>query len=195
MKTKRMTVPVKYIVRPLTPDLWPSFEQLFGKSGACNGCWCIYWLIGPEYNKRPRDKNKSAFRRLVKRGPPPGLLAFDGEAPVGWCLLAPRNSLKWLDSRPSIRRIAGDRVWSIPCFFVHRQYRKRGVTSALIAAAVTAAKRAGGSSLECYPIEADAPGASGNLFTGVASTFARAGFKTIGRRGSRSPIMRRLLRA
>ena len=27
-------------IRPLTPDLWPAFEDLFGKQGACYGCWC-----------------------------------------------------------------------------------------------------------------------------------------------------------
>ena len=25
-------------VRPLTPDLWPAFEDLFGPTGACGGC-------------------------------------------------------------------------------------------------------------------------------------------------------------
>jgi hypothetical protein len=29
--------------RPLTPKLWRAFEDLFGKAGACNGCWCMYW--------------------------------------------------------------------------------------------------------------------------------------------------------
>jgi hypothetical protein len=25
-------------VRPLTPELWPALEDLFGDKGACNGC-------------------------------------------------------------------------------------------------------------------------------------------------------------
>ena len=32
-------------VRPLTPDLWPQLEELFGRVGACNGCWCMYWTM------------------------------------------------------------------------------------------------------------------------------------------------------
>ena len=32
---------MKLIIRPLTPDLWPALEDLFGKDGASNGCWCI----------------------------------------------------------------------------------------------------------------------------------------------------------
>ncbi len=56
-------------IQPLTPSLWPALEALFGKGGASNGCWCMYWRIGAEYHKRPRKKNKSAFRRIVKQGP------------------------------------------------------------------------------------------------------------------------------
>jgi hypothetical protein len=57
-------------IQPLTPFLWPALEALFGKGGASNGCWCMYWRIGAEYHKRPREKNRIAFRRIVKHGPP-----------------------------------------------------------------------------------------------------------------------------
>jgi hypothetical protein len=48
--------------------LWPDLEDLFGKKGACNGCWCMYCRIGSAYRKQPADKNKAAFRAIVKRG-------------------------------------------------------------------------------------------------------------------------------
>jgi hypothetical protein len=75
---------MKLVIRPLTLELWPAFEDLFGKSGASNGCWCMYWRLGSAYRNWPREKNKAAFREVVKRGPP-GLLAFDGDVAVGWC--------------------------------------------------------------------------------------------------------------
>jgi hypothetical protein len=40
---------MRLTVRPLTPDLWPALEDLFGKNGACNGCWCMYFRIGSAY--------------------------------------------------------------------------------------------------------------------------------------------------
>jgi hypothetical protein len=43
---------MKFTIRPLTPDLWPALDDLFGKNGACNGCWCMYWRLGPAYHKR-----------------------------------------------------------------------------------------------------------------------------------------------
>jgi hypothetical protein len=33
-----MQVEMKLTVRPLTPNLWPTLEDLFGKKGACNRC-------------------------------------------------------------------------------------------------------------------------------------------------------------
>jgi GNAT superfamily N-acetyltransferase len=178
----------RFRVRPLTPELWPAFEDLFGRNGACNGCWCMYWRIGSAYRKRPRAQNKMAFRDVVRRGPSPGLLAFDGELAVGWCQLTPRDALPALDRVWRLARPDAVQVWSLSCLYVRKGHRRRGVTSALIAAALGAAKRAGAPALEAYPLDADlTPSASG---TGFASTFARAGFRTVTRHVPPRPIMR-----
>jgi hypothetical protein len=60
---------MKHTIRPLTPDLWPSLEDLFGENGAVGGCWCMYWRIGRAMRKKPRAENKAAFREIVERGP------------------------------------------------------------------------------------------------------------------------------
>jgi GNAT superfamily N-acetyltransferase len=185
---------MKLTIRPLTPDLWPALEDLFGnKKGACNGCWCMYWRIGAAYRKRPREKNRAAFRRVVRDGPPPGLLAFDGDVAVGWCQLTPRDALPWLDREWRLRRVDDAPVWSLSCFYVRIGYRKRGVSAALIAAAVKAAKRAKAPYLEAYPLDADKTPSTSS--TGYASTFARAGFKTVGCHFPPRPIMRRDLKS
>ena len=175
-------------IRPLTPELWPALEDLFGVRGACSGCWCMYWRIGAAYRKRPGDKNKSAFREVVKNGPPPGLLAFDGDRAVGWCQLTPRDALPWLDRTWRLKRVDDLPVWSLSCFYVRIGYRRKGVTSALIAAAIKAAKRAHAPALEAYPLDASkSPSATS---TGYATTFARAGFKTVASPTAPRPIMR-----
>jgi GNAT superfamily N-acetyltransferase len=175
-------------IRPLTPDLWPALEDLFGRSGACNGCWCMYWRIGSRYRQRPRRLNRAAFREVVRRGPPPGLLALAGEVAVGWCQLTPREAVPWLDRTWRLRRVDDLPVWSLSCLYVRLGYRRRGVTSALIAAALRAARRAGAPALEAYPLDATLTGSASG--TGYASTFARAGFRTVARRVPPRPIMR-----
>lgn len=182
---------MKPTVRPLTPDLWPALEDLFGKNGACAGCWCMYWRIGSTYQKRPREQNKAAFREVVKRGPPPGLLAFDGDVAVGWCQLTPRADLPRLDNARLIKRVDDVPVWSISCFYVRKGYRKQGITSALVAAALQAAKRDGAVALEAYPVDTKMKKSASTLYTGTASTFERAGFRTIARHAPHRPMMRR----
>jgi GNAT superfamily N-acetyltransferase len=150
----------------------------------------MYWRIGPEYHKRPREKNKSAFHRIVKQGPPPGLLAFDGERPVGWCQLTPRQDLSWLNRKPALQPVDDMPVWALSCFYIRRGYRRRGVMTALIVEAVKAAKRASAPALEAYPVNTRQPGSTANVFTGTASTFRRVGFRTVARRQPSRPIMR-----
>ena len=123
--------------------------------------WRLQWLLvhvladRRAYRKRPREKNKAAFREVVKRGPPPGLLAFDGDVAVGWCQLTPRAALPWLDRMWRLKRVDEVPVWSLSCLYVRKGYRRQGVTSALIAAALKAARRAKAPALEAYPFDAD----------------------------------------
>ena len=179
---------MKFTILPLTPDLWPALEDLFGDVGPVSRCWCMYWRIGDSYRKRPREKNKEKFREIVKNGPPPGLLAFDGDLAVGWCQLTPRDALPWLDRAWRLKRVDDLPVWSISCFYIRKGYRKKGITTALIAAALDAAKRAGAPALEAYPFDADVSPSSTS--TGYVSTFKRAGFKIVARRVPPRPIMR-----
>jgi len=179
---------MKFAIRPLTPELWPALEDLFDGQWPVGRCWCMYWRIGNAYRKRPGDANRAAFCKLVRDGPPPGLLAFDGDRAVGWCQLTPRDALPWLDRTWRLKRVDAVPVWSLSCLYVRKGYRRRGVTSALIAAALETAKRAGAPALEAYPLDADlTPSASG---TGYVSTFKRAGFKIVARHVPPRPIMR-----
>ena len=187
----RTSAPLTLDVRPLTPDLWPALEDLFGPRGACNGCWCMYWRIGAEYRKRDRDKNKEAFRAIVNAGPPPGLIAFEGHLPVGWCQITPRNAVPQLDKVRRLRRMDELPVWSISCFYVRIGYRRRGVTTALIEAAMELARAARAPALEAYPLDAERTPSSS--WTGYVSNFLRSGFQEVARYEPPRPILRKML--
>jgi GNAT superfamily N-acetyltransferase len=178
------------IVRELTPDLWPALEDLFSAGGPVSRCWCMYWRIGAAYRQRSPAVNRDAFREVVGDGPPPGLLAFDDdkEVAVGWCQLTPRAALPALDRGSRLRRVDDAPVWSISCFYVRKGYRRHGVMTALITAALATARRHGAMAVEAYPLDGDlAPSATS---TGYATTFARAGFTTVVRHVPERPIMR-----
>jgi len=178
-------------VRPLTPALWPQLEELFGANGACGGCWCMFWRIGTAYQKTPAAKNKAAFKSVVKKGPPPGLLAFDGDIVVGWVQVTPRVALPGLDRSRMTARVDDAPVWSISCFYIRKGWRGKGVMTALIEGAAAFAKKAKAPALEAYPVKTTAKKSTTSIYTGVASSFAKAGFETVAAHVGHRPIMRR----
>ena len=179
---------MKLRVHPLTPDLWPSIEDLFEGGTACNRCWCMYWRIGRAYDKQPPKVNKEAFHQIVQEGPPPGLLALAGDTAVGWCQLTPRDSLGYLNRTSFLKPVDDLPVWCISCFYVRKGYRRQGVTSALVREALKIARNAGAPALEAYPLDKELSDTS--TWTGYASTFLKLGFKCAGRRRPPRPIMR-----
>jgi GNAT superfamily N-acetyltransferase len=185
----------KLRIHPLTPRRWPDLVKLFGPRGACGGCWCMWWrLPRAEWERRKGAGNKRALKRLVEAGEVPGLLAYAGREPVAWCALAPRERYPVLGRSRVLAPVDGKPVWSVVCFFVARAWRKRGVTSQLLAAAVAYARKRGARIVEGYPVVArrgEMPAAF--AYTGFPSAFRRAGFAEVARRSPVRPIMRRRL--
>jgi GNAT superfamily N-acetyltransferase len=177
---------------PLTPDRWRDFTCLFGRNGACAGCWCMWWrLSAGEWRKNRGARNRRAHLRLLKEQGPTGLLAYvDGE-PAGWCAVAPRTEYPRLATSRVLKAVDDQPVWSVTCFFVAKHHRHQGLTVVLLKAARSFVKRQGGSLMEGYPVEPMKPQADVFVFTGLASAFRKAGFKEVARRSPSRPIMRR----
>ena len=180
-------------VHPLTPYGWPDLESLFGPRGATGGCWCMYWrLPRSQFDYLKGDGNRDAFREIVAGAErPPGLLAYRGAVPVGWCAIAPRDEYTTLERSRVLMRVDDAPVWSITCFFVARASRRQGVTSVLIDAAIAFAAEHGARIVEAYPIDPRKPEVPPVFaWTGLASAFERAGFSEVARRSETRPIMR-----
>jgi GNAT superfamily N-acetyltransferase len=182
---------------PLTADRWQDFERLFGPRGACAGCWCMWWrLARADWVRGQGEENRRAMRKLVREGKAPGILAYAGGKPVGWCALGPRAEYSTLARSKTLGPVDDRPVWSITCFFVDRTQRRRGLTANLIRAALAHARAQGAHLVEAYPVEpvkAQVPALF--AYTGFASTFRRLGFVEVARRSATRPILRRRVRA
>lgn len=181
---------------PLTSHRWRDVERLFGQRGACGGCWCMWWkLTRSAFESQKGAGNKRAFKKLVARGVEPGLLAYTGGEPVAWCAVAPREAYPVLERSRVLARVDEQPVWSVVCLFVARPFRNQGLTVKLLKAAARYAARKGARILEGYPVEPRKdrlPDAF--AWTGLVSTFRKAGFHEVARRSQTRPIVRLALR-
>jgi GNAT superfamily N-acetyltransferase len=151
-------------------------------------------LLKPGYERGKGEGNREALRRLVASGPPPGVLAYEAEEPIGWCAVAPREEFPRL-ARSRAMRPPDDRpAWSVVCLFVAKEHRRRGVSVALLRGAAEFASRRGALLLEGYPIEPPS-GIMPDVFawTGTAAAFRAAGFAEVARPLPGRPVMRREL--
>jgi GNAT superfamily N-acetyltransferase len=179
---------------PLTFERWGELERLFGKHGACGGCWCMWWRqTRAEFSRQHGEANRIALRRIVESGVVPGILAYSDAEPVGWCAVEPRESYPTLDRSRTLARVDSEPVWSIPCFYIARHFRGKGLMPGLLTAAVDWAASHGARTVEAYPVEPGNKSAGSALYTGVVPVFRRAGFLEVCRRSKRQPIMRKTL--
>jgi GNAT superfamily N-acetyltransferase len=176
---------------------WEDLTALFGPNGAYSGCWCMWWRrSAQEFRDNGGAGNKAALRALVREQAPVGLIGYADGEPVGWCALAPRPAYPRLLRSNTLR--LGDpedeSVWSLPCLFVHRGHRRRGVATAMLEAAVGQARDRGAVVLEAYPVETAGRArlASAELYTGTVSLMAAAGFTVHDRPASGRRVVMRL---
>ena len=177
---------------PATKSRWPDFETLFGEKGACGGCWCMLWrLTRKEFEQQKGGGNRRAMQAIIESGQKPGLLFYSNNQPVAWCSVAPREQFPALERSRILKRIDDKPVWSISCFFIHKDYRKLGLGVRILEAVIQYVKKQGGRIIEGYPVEPK-KGKTADVFawTGLASFFRRTGFTECARRSETRPIMR-----
>jgi GNAT superfamily N-acetyltransferase len=185
-------------IAPLAISRWDDIVVVFGRGrGICSQCWCMYWrLPRAQFEAGLRLPNRRRFRARVKKGPPPGLLAYLDGDPVGWVQVGPRSDVpNWNGARrltaPMPDAPADDpRVWAVSCFATKAGCRGRGVSTALLKGAIDWARSKGARVLEACPVDTSSKRPSISLYHGVASTFERAGFRELRRRRPDRPLMR-----
>jgi GNAT superfamily N-acetyltransferase len=190
-------------IHPLTPDRWDDFVALFETDSICRMCWCVHHRLPPPIRREMKgEARKKHFRRVVEKGPPPGLLAYndDGEA-VGWMALASRpdqpefNTGRKASAVVDEKDASDPKVWAATCFFVRKDARGEGVTGALLEAGETWARKNGAMRVEACPMEHAVKRSASGLFVGPKRIFDRAGYETVIERKPGRPLVRKQLKS
>ncbi len=184
-------------------DDWDDVVAAFGRRGQDpDWCWCRRFFGGSENNTENSGgiTNRAALRLEIESASiAPGLLAYVDDTPAGWSRVMPRKSVPGVGKNRALRRILSEDpgAWWVTCFAVHQQYRRTGVSGALLEAAVRHAGSHGATSIQGHPVDVDALRAEkvggSALFTGTLRTFLAAGFEEIGRTYPSRPVMERNL--
>ena len=189
-------------IHPVTPDRWDDLVALFERPGPRGGtpipgnCWCMGWREDLPLRRLRRD----GMRELVVGGKRPGLLAYEDGRPVGWVAVAPRDEQERLRRSRLVKDDAVDgTAFAITCFYVDRDVRGDGVSSALLEAAVDDARGRGATAVDAYP-KADLPrharaggrAEENESFRGRRGAFERRGFVRVREVGARLVLRRHL---
>ena len=178
---------------PLTKANWNKFVQLFGDKGACGNCWCMYYrLKKAEFDQgKTNQGNKDAMQNIVYKQRPTGVLGFYDDQPIAWCAFAPREDFIKLENSRVHKRIDDEPVWSIPCFFIDKNFRRQGISVELLNAVVRYAKEQNIKIIEAYPTiptKKELPDTF--AWIGLYKSFERAGFEIVDRTSKSRPMVR-----
>ena len=180
----------QYRIEPVTPgragDL-AAFAVAHGKFGYCS---CLRWRLrsGP-FGQLTRAERTDTLTALVREEQPVGVLAYDGDEPVGWCSIAPRETYAAIMASRVIPQLPGAGVWSVTCFFLVSRVRRRGLLPPLLEGACGYAARSGALTAESYPW----PGGASYRFMGTRELYLAAGFREMTVPPGCRPVMRREL--
>jgi GNAT superfamily N-acetyltransferase len=184
-------------IHPLTPDRWDDFVALFETDSICKMCWCVHHRLPAAIRREATSASrKTAMGKIVKKGPPPGLLAYKGDEAVGWIAIAPRPATPdWNEGRKASaaelpEHGEDETVWGASCFFIRKDARGEGMTAKLLDAGADYAKSQGAKTLEACPMAHDEKRSTTGMFVGPKRVFERAGFKTVLERKAGRPLMR-----
>ena len=184
------------VVQEATAERWSDIAQVMGANGAYGGCWCTFWrLTNQQLPGRTAEDNRATLQAAVSSEQPAGLILYADGEPVGWCSVAPRLTFPRLFHTKgiSIDDPEDTSVWSVVCIYVRKEYRRLGVSSKLLGAAIDYARQHGAAVIEGYPVVDPSHGKRVGLATGTIGLFTRGGFSMQEQEPSGRRVVMRLM--
>jgi GNAT superfamily N-acetyltransferase len=163
-------------VRPA--DVYEDVRAVIGpKSPTSTVCFCLSYRIPSKLSNSLRGLERGEYvAELCREIPAPGVLAYDGDMPVGWAAIAPRAATTFARNR-KIPHVDELPVWSLWCIRVRPGHRGQGISHALIAGAVDFARTNGAPVVGAYPLDnGDTKVDLTMAYAGIRKNFEHAGF-------------------
>jgi len=179
-------------LKPLSDSTWDDFENLFGEKGACGQCWCMsFGLQKSDFEEGKKSGlNKERMSDLAKSNQATGLVAYLNKVPFAWMAFAPREDFKRLEKSRIHKPIDNEKVWSMPCFFMAKKYRRQGYSVHLLEKLKEYSARQHINIIEAYPTISSTNLPDPFVWVGLYKSFERAGFKIVDQTSKNRPMVR-----
>ncbi len=187
-----------FTLQALTPqrvdDFFTFFEQVAFADHPEWGCDCYCCFFHATdlktWDAVTGEINKAAAREMILNGDMRGLLAYDGDKPVGWC------HYDRLQNLPGARLFYGELASAddnralIACFTIAQGYRRQGIADMLLSAALKDLKALGVKTVEAYPALEN--GSDEHNYHGPLPLYEKHGF-TVVRKTKNNALMEKTL--
>jgi GNAT superfamily N-acetyltransferase len=190
-----------FTCEPLASASAPALAALFDRAGS--SCFCRYFHFEGDKNAwlaRLAFEPAENRRELSDRAARPALAGVVARLPdhsvIGWMKLERALDLPKLYAQRTYRNLpvlaeARERVYAVGCFLVDPAWRRRGVSSALLARGIELARVEGARAIEAFPRRAEGVGDE-ELWTGPFGLFTAHGFAIVHEQ-AQYPVLRREL--
>lgn len=174
-----------YTMKPLTPALVDDFFRFFDTIAfaehpewGCE-CYCCFYHATDlaVWDTVTGEINKAAARDMILNDQMHGLLAYDGDTPVGWChydrlanLPGARLFYAELASKDDTRAL-------IACFTIAQGHRRRGIADMLLGGALADLQAMGIKTAEAYPAVENS--SDEHNYHGPLSLYEKHGFTAV----------------
>lgn len=168
------------------------FLRLHSEENGCAWCRCVAWWVPTwdGWGERSAEENLALREELFDRGEHDGYLLYEGDEPVAWCQVGPRDRLAKLARQ--FERPPEPGVQAVTCFLVAPRARGRGAARAMLEGVLAdlraRASAEGIRAVEGFPRCAENARDPLELWNGPESLFRSLGFAAVAQVGERRVV-------
>ena len=183
-------------IKALSPETWDGFEALARRhNGVWGGCWCTWFHQCDSVKMGSAEDNRKLKHTLVMQGRAHAALVYDGDRTVAWCQYGSPGELPHIYHKKEVEADGYQPPdYRITCFFVDKEYRRKGAAKAALLGALDLIEQAGGETVESYPQDTREQKISASfLYNGTKTLFESCGFSFVKPKGKNHAVMRKLV--
>nr|MBN2278246.1 GNAT family N-acetyltransferase [candidate division Zixibacteria bacterium] len=152
------------------------FFRVHSEENGHGWCYCVAWWA-PTWQgwmERTAEENRRMREQLFDVEQYDGYLMYDGDKPIGWCQVGPRDRLHKLVLEYKLARDSD--AWAITCFIIIPKYREIGLGRYMLEQVLKDLQKKGVKYVQAFPRRGKDLAVE-DLWTGPERFFEKAGFE------------------